>query len=321
MRARTVHLIVSLLCPCLFTLVHSEEDARDRSTALEQIDIRGILECRQDDVVCGPTALNCSGDGNTRAETVLTDVANMTRYIGPWSAASLPESDIYAAAAQISPPGVQSSCLTRSPGASASCTQKCVETQEIFAKAWDVSGNAICSGKYPNGPGVESSQERGTVTITILNECRNIEYGPPWMAIVRDEWGCLWALQSAATAMRDYEAWLRNLKSVYWPEGWVYEEIIPLINETKTAYLVGDDCIIVQLRDSNGNTWQMYDYPAEGSKSILSDLSCYKTQSIFIDDTAEESTDEEAMTSHGVVQSMQQMVFLLLFVCSFAYIT
>ncbi|WPT16241.1 hypothetical protein PSENEW3_00004248 [Picochlorum sp. SENEW3] len=315
MRARIVHVIVSLLlCPCLFTRVHSEQDALDRSTANEQIDIRGILECRQDDVVCGPIALNCSGDGNTDVQTVLTDLANMTRYTGPWSASSLPESDIYAAAAQFSPPGVQSSCLSRSPGVSASCTQGCVETQDIFAKTWDVSGNAICSGKYPNGPGVESSQERGTVTIIVLNECRNIEYGPPWMATVRDELGCLWALQSAATAMRDYEAWLRNLKSVYWPKGWVYEEIIPTTNETKTAYLVGNDCIIVQLRDSNGNTWQMYDYPAEGAQSVLTNLSCYKmTQSMFIDDTTGESMDGETVTSLGVLQSMQMILFLLLF--------
>jgi hypothetical protein len=118
--------------------------------------------------------------------------------------------------------------------------------------------------------------------------------------------------------MRDYEAWLRNLKSVYWPKGWVYEEIIPTTNETKTAYLVGNDCIIVQLRDSNGNTWQMYDYPAEGAQSVLTNLSCYKmTQSMFIDDTTGESMDCETVTSLGVLQSMQQILFLLLF----AYLT
>lgn len=305
MRAKLGHLVVMMCLLGLSSVVCSTRG----STMEDLIDIRDILQCRQGDPSCGPIALNCSVEGTTRVQTVLTDLAvgNMTRYTGPWSASSLPQSDIYAVAAQINPPGLQSSCLSRSPGVPSSCTQGCVDTQEIFSKTWDVSGNVICSGTYPDGPTLKSVTDRGTVGITILNECRSVQYGPPWMATVRDEWGYWWALQSAATPMGDYEAWLRNLKSVYWPRGWIYEEIIPKMNETKAPYLVRDDCIVVQLTDSNGNTWQMYDYPAAGAKSVLSDLSCYKTHSMIDTDTRE--------TSGGRSLSIQQ---LLVFLFSFS---
>ena len=205
----------------------------------------------------------------------ITDNSNMTQYASSTpnvTTSDLPDpvpppysltSTVYAA------PANNGTCFSRSPTLPASCgppgSDECLIEPTIFDIEWLLFGELVCSGSFPKG-GTTSLNDvvppPGSVTVIATKQCKDYLYTPPWYASVTDQWGNKWALQTSQEEMADDAAWAANLDAVVWPEGWVgWENVTLTTNRTHVSYLMGDICWSFVLRDSQDNTWHMYEYP------------------------------------------------------------
>ena len=166
-------------------------------------------------------------------------------------------------------PANNGTCFSRSPTLPASCgppgSDECLIEPTIFDIEWLLFGELVCSGSFPKG-GTTSLNDvvppPGSVTVIATKQCKDYLYVPPWYASVTDQWGNKWALQTSQEEMADDAAWAANLDAVVWPEGWVgWENVTLTTNRTHVSYLMGDICWSFVLRDSQDNTWHMYEYP------------------------------------------------------------
>lgn len=78
--------------------------------------------------------------------------------------------------------------------------------------------------------------------------------------------------------METDQDWADNIASVVWPQGWTYENVTLTTNMTHPPYLMGDECWSMVLRDSNSNTWHMYQYPEDFEESVFSNIECIPFQ-------------------------------------------
>jgi hypothetical protein len=242
------------------------------------------LQCVQPDALCGPISVNCTFTGS-RGSTWLeiTNESNMTQYAS--MTANVTASDLpdplpppYSLSAQdTAAPANGGTCFSRSPGVSADCTENCLYTPYIFDIQWMMFGELVCSGLYPKGGTSGLSNPvppPGSVNVIATKQCKDYLYVPPWMAVVTDEWGSKWALQTSQEPMADDAAWAANLDAVVWPDGWTYENVTLTSNQTQVSYLMGDTCWSFLIKDSQANTWHMFEYPADVGSSIFASIDC-----------------------------------------------
>lgn len=111
------------------------------------------------------------------------------------------------------------------------------------------------SAQYEYGP----SSDQENVSITILT----------------DPWENVYALQSSTESPTTQEDWEALVNNVTFPPGWVVGERILTEIEEHYSYVIGQDCWIVILKDSEGNAWHQYVYtePLEQS-SLLASFDC-----------------------------------------------
>lgn len=128
---------------------------------------------------------------------------------------------------------------------------------------------------------VETIPTPGNVTIILTNQCSQYTYGPPdgqdnaTMYTLTDTFGNVYALQSATQNVTSSEEWKELVESTDYPAGWTIDSEVLVEPQTHYAYIIGNDCWLVVLKDANGNAWQQYKYgqPLESS-DLLSSISC-----------------------------------------------
>ena len=85
----------------------------------------------------------------------------------------------------------------------------------------------------------------------------------------------MYALQSSTASPTTEEDWEALVNNVTFPPGWVVGERVLTEIEEHYSYVIGQDCWIVILKDSEGNAWHQYVYtePLEQS-SLLASFDC-----------------------------------------------
>lgn len=276
----------------------------------ELVDLLDLLKC-SDGQICGPVAVNCSFDGSRGSSFLeITDQSNMTQY-----ASRTPDVTVDDMPDPVPPPyklsannqaapGNNGTCISRSPTMDASCgapgSDECLIQPTIFDIKWLSVGELICMGPFPKGGTASLSDgvpPPGSVNAIATKQCKDYNYAPPWVAVVTDQWGSKWALQtSRQPEMVDDAAWEANLNAVVWPEGWTWENETLTTNRTHVSYLIGDDCWSIVLKDSQDNTWHMFEYPEELGTSILANIDCVPFQLSTAASALEEIASSSAET-------------------------
>lgn len=120
----------------------------------------------------------------------------------------------------------------------------------------------------------------GNVNMVLTNQCAQYVYGPPegsdnaTMYTIKDTFGNTYALQSTLGDPSE-ESWADLVDSVVLPEGWEKSTEVLTAQQEHYSYLIGDDCWLVVLKDSNGNAWHQLTYGTPLEKSpFLAQIDC-----------------------------------------------
>ncbi|KAI8110223.1 hypothetical protein M9435_001902 [Picochlorum sp. BPE23] len=174
-------------------------------------------------------------------------------------------------------------CWNRSLTVPITCTENCLEYFDMFGATWFNFGDLYCKQSYPveSSGEVETIPTPGNITMILTNQCSQYTYGPPGgegnvtMYTLTDTFGNVYALQSATRNATSAEEWQELVETTEYPSGWTLGSEVLTKSQTHYAYIIGDDCWLMILKDANGNAWQQYKYgqPLESS-DLLASISC-----------------------------------------------
>ncbi|PRW33031.1 Regulatory recX [Chlorella sorokiniana] len=165
-------------------------------------------------------------------------------------------------------PGWIGTCISRSPNAPADCEG---DDCNVYIEEWLEFALLNCYGSYPT-PGVNfftnPEPAPGNVALAVTQTCKNYFYGPSeqwdFFYSVTDQWGNKWAMQTTHNNISTEQAFDELLAEVVWPAGWKVEKVPLTETQTQIPYMVGNGCYAMVLKDSEFNSWHLYDYPAGG---------------------------------------------------------
>ncbi|KAI8105765.1 hypothetical protein M9434_000346 [Picochlorum sp. BPE23] len=177
-------------------------------------------------------------------------------------------------------------CWNRTIPLTAACTENCIQyIPNLFNATWVNFGEIYCSQTYPTADAIDSTENPvppdGNVNMVLTNQCAQYVYGPPdgsdnvTMYTIKDTFGNTYALQSTLGDLSE-ESWAELVDSVVLPEGWEMSSEVLTSQQEHFSYLIGDDCWLVVLKDSNGNAWHQLTYgaPLEESPFLAQIGSC-----------------------------------------------
>eukprot|EP00889_Picochlorum_renovo_P006265 jgi/Picre1/33295/NNA_008619.t1 len=147
-------------------------------------------------------------------------------------------------------------CWNRSLTVPITCTENCLEYFDMFGATWFNFGDLYCKQSYPveSSGEVETIPTPGNITMILTNQCSQYTYGPPGGRVIR---------------------MAELVETTEYPAGWTLGSEVLTKSQTHYAYIIGDDCWLMILKDANGNAWQQYKYgqPLESS-DLLASISC-----------------------------------------------
>lgn len=190
----------------------------------------------------------------------------------------------------------------------------------MYGATWFYLGDLYCSQSYPVASAegeVPLVPTPGNVTLILTNQCSQYTYGPSpgqdyvTMYTLTDTYNNVYALQTATTNVTTEEEWQELVDTAGYPEGWVVGTETLTESQMHYSYVIGNDCWLMIVKDSNGNAWQQYKYgqPLESSE-LLASITCYPlAKNVTSDDTL--PSVSAAMVRAGSSSTLLHLITLL----------